>query len=583
MRLTHLLLTLVPWLCLLTGIIAIAEEKPMQLCTPLSTGPCATNPRALEIPSVKFPKPSGPQSPGMVGLDLTVGVDGAAHDIEVGKSPDDEMKNAAIDSAKKWKFAPATYQGKAVAVDIRVSVQFHAVGDPTVTFGSRQASWADPTEVQKLFAEAGQAYGRHDYQAAVDLSRQLIALAPLAKRIRLTLGTSLLELKQYEDAETALQEESKLEPDSPFAYNQLGLAYWRQHKYDDAIAQFTKQIKVTPEAYDAHANLGVLLCYRRKCSAAMPELQKALALSPNQSRPLLAQGECDVDLGNTTNGISEMEQAANQSGSSDSWNQAAYRLAERNVELDRAQAWAETAITIRSAFLRNISLDHVTPTQMRAVNAISSYWDTLGRVYYRKGWDDQARAYIDAAWRLHPSPTKGDHLGQLYEKRGRREDAIRSYAMAVAAADLPNLPSTSPEDLAEARERLTNLLSGQGANIPDMIKQGRNDLEALGSVAVENLARHEGSADFTIKVAGKRILDVRQVAGEAALAPFVGLLQKTPLPIETPEDGGVEILRRGTLRCKAEAAECHFTVLGAEEAFDLATKEANSAKAKSAN
>ena len=527
-------------------------------------------------------RPGESQPEGVVVLDLVVGLDGSTHDIEVVQSADNELKKAAIAAVRKWKFVPATYEDKPVAAEIRIQMEFHALGEVNIRMGSMQSSGANPEQVQKLFSEASQAHGRHDYQAAVALSHQLITIAPLTKRIRLTLGASLLELNQYEEAEAAFQEEIKLEPESAFAYNQLGSAYWRHHKYEDAIAQFKKQISVTPEGHDAHANLGVLLCSRKKCSEAMPELEKALALSPNQSRTLLAHGECNVDFGNTAKGVSEMEEAANESGSANSWNQAAYRLAEQNVELERAQKWAETAITIESASLRSLSLDHVTPTQMRLVDGIANEWDTLGWIYFRRGQDEQARIYIEAAWRLEPLPVKGDHLGQIYEKLGRLEDAIRTYAMAIAAADLPTRAATHPEALAEAMERLTKIAGPEG-KIPDLISRGHVDLDGLGSVAVENLAKRAGSADFAMRIASDKILEVRQIAGDTAFAQFAETLRKAQLPVQIPEGAGFEIVRRGRVSCKAAEGECHFNLLRAEEAFDLATKEANGANAKAAD
>jgi hypothetical protein len=81
---------------------------------------------------------------------------------------------------------------------------------------------------------------------------------------------------------------------------------------------------------------------------------------------------------------------------------------------------------------------------------------------------------------MHPTPTKGEHLGQIYEKLGRREDAIHTYAMAVAAADLSKRGASSPEDLAEARGRLTQI-AGQGADVAVLVERGRAALEALCS------------------------------------------------------------------------------------------------------
>jgi TonB family protein len=564
--------------------LAISEtDLPMQLCTPISTGNCAAPFSWLLPPNMELSKGSAGLQPGtQVGLNLVIGADGSVRDIEVVKSPDNELSEDVIASVKKWKFAPSTFEGRPVAVEARVLVQFRPVGDPIISFGPKLATWADSAEIQKLHMEASQALGRRDYQQTVALSRKLLALEPLHARIRLILGVALVDLQQYEDAETVLQEEIKLEPKSPFAYNSLGWVFERQHKYDEAIAQYKKQIEITPEEFDPHANLGELLCSRKRCHEAMPELEKSLAISPEQSRALLAQGKCDIDLGNTAKGISEMEQAANQSASSSSWNQAAYRLSERNVELETAWKWTQRAITIESAFLRDLSLDHATATQMRQVNSLSSYWDTLGWVYFRMGKDDLALSYVDAAWRMHPTPTKGDHLGQIYEKLGRREDAVRAYAMAVASDGLSKRGASSPEDLADARDRLTKV-SGPGEDVAAQIERGHAALSSLNSITVQNPANSKGSADFTMKVVGGKIVDVRQVAGDSSLAPFSEALRESSIPVHVPEESGVEILRRGTLSCKADAGECHFMLLGTDEALDLATQEAEAAKTRMAN
>ena len=553
-------------------------ETPVQLCSPISTGTCASLPHWLKPSGMKFSRRStGTQAEEVVGLSLVVGADGSVRDVEVAKSSGDELTQEVVASAKSWKFQPGTFQGRAVAVQMRVIVQFHASGDPSINFAPWRASWTTGADLQKLFDEAYQADARHDYEKAITLSRQLIALEPLYRRIRLTLGQALVELQEYNEAEAVIQEEIKLDPKSPFAYNMLGQAYQRHRKYDEAISQFRKQIEVTPEAFNPHANLGVLLASRKRCSEAMPELEKALELSPGQARALLAEGECDVDAGDTAKGVSEMEQAANQAASSASWNQAAYRLAERNVELDKARKWAEKAITIEATYLRDLSLDHATPTQMRLVNTVANYWDTLGWVYFRMGNDGEALRYVDAAWRMHSTPTKGDHLGQIYEKLGRREDAIGTYAMALAAADLSKRGASSPEDLAEALDRLTQL-SGQGADLHALIERGHSALEALSSIPIGNPAKHIGSADFTLRVVGNKIMDVRQVAGDASFAAFSETLRKSPLSVHVPEESGLEILRRGTLSCKLEGDDCHFVLLTTEDAVDIATKEEDAAK-----
>ncbi len=550
-------------------------EKPLQICTPLTAPHCATLPRLKDGQKSQLPKKNSFVEEEVVVVDLVVGREGETRELELIQSAEKEANQIAMAAVRAWKFDPGTYQGHPVPTEVRIRIAFHPTGDPTILMGSTSVSSVGKEEFDKLFAAASQALARRDYHAAVARANELIILVPLATRIRIVLGMSLLELDQYAEAEAALKDEIKLEPSSVDAYDRLGTIYWREHKYDEAIAQFKKQIEVTPDSFNAHADLGVLLCGRKKCKAAMPELDKALAISANQARVVLAHGECNVDLGNLETPVREMEQAASQSGSADSWNLAAYRLADHNVELERAEKWSETAITIGSAQLQSLSLEHLTPTQMRLAHRIASYWDTRGWVYFRKADFEKARDYTEPAWRLHPSPTMGNHLGQIYEKLARPEDAARAYAMAIASAELPSKSSTSPEDLAEAMDRLGKL-SGEGESVPQLIERAKRELESEASAVIDNTPHANGSADFLLRVGSAGVSEIRQVSADATFATFVSGLQKSRLPFQIPGSADIEIPRRATLTCTSDKTQCTLRVWRSEEALDLATKEANS-------
>ena len=47
-----------------------------------------------------------------------------------------------------------------------------------------------------------------------------------------------------------------------------------------------------------------------------------------------------------------------------------------------------------------------------------AYWDTLGWVHFGEGDLDKAEKYVAAAWELGHHGEVGDHLGQIYQKRG---------------------------------------------------------------------------------------------------------------------------------------------------------------------
>jgi hypothetical protein len=48
----------------------------------------------------------------------------------------------------------------------------------------------------------------------------------------------------------------------------------------------------------------------------------------------------------------------------------------------------------------------------------------------------------------------GDHLGQVYEKQGKRQAAIHAYRLALAALSLPPQQAGAAEEVRKHLERL---------------------------------------------------------------------------------------------------------------------------------
>ena len=136
------------------------------------------------------------------------------------------------------------------------------------------------------------------------------------------------------------------------------------------------------------------------------------------------------------------------------WNDIAYNLAESKLDLDKAQQYAESAVRATVAALGKIDLQHVTPGQLRQVTSIAASWDTLGWVHFQKGDLDIAERYIRAAWLLDQNGEMGDHLAQIYEKRGEKDRAIEAYALALAAPH--SIPETRARAYTPARRQFTD-------------------------------------------------------------------------------------------------------------------------------
>jgi len=61
---------------------------------------------------------------GVVVLSLVVGSNGVLREVVVARSLSPDLDEAAIDTVKKWKFAPGTKDGRPVACRISIEIQF---------------------------------------------------------------------------------------------------------------------------------------------------------------------------------------------------------------------------------------------------------------------------------------------------------------------------------------------------------------------------------------------------------------------------------------------------------------------------
>lgn len=561
--------------------ISVDAVSLMPVCgkkTPDPSVPCATPPHPVRNDNPIYPeKARKARTEGTVILNLIVAKDGTPHDVHAFQGPSDELNQAAVKAVNQWKFDPATYQGEPVDVEIKVEVNFRLQSNSAAS--PTQPATGAQGQVNNLFTDASEAYSRSDYQTAAHLARRITALAPHYQNVWNLLGLSLLALRQFDGAAEAFQKEIEVNPSSSNAYNNLGRVYWRQRKYEDAAVQFRKQLVINPQDHYAHNNLGMMLRDEKKCSEAVPELEKGIAITPNKPEGLIALGECHIDLGDLAKGLSEMEQATSSSSAPNIWNSAAYTLAKRNIELDRAAQWSDTSLTMESARLHSISLDHLTAEQMNFVYWIAQYWDTRGWIYFLRGDTTSAKVYIEAAWNLVSDPTIGNHLGQIYEKEGRRDDAIRLYAMAIASAEQPSRSYDQDNDAPDAKQRLAKL----DPDVNKLIARGRTDLSALGTISIPNPSKKQsGSADFTIRLAADKHMEVRRISGDASLDSFSDVLKSTKLPLHIPPAAAVEIPLRGTLTCTSGDEQCHFALLTAEAAVDLARKEISTHSAATA-
>lgn len=105
------------------GDQSVADTKPAT--------PKVTPPRPIYAPDPEYSKDARKRHiEGEVILSLTVEADGSTSNIKVKKSLRTDLDDNAVDAVKNWKFEPSTKDGKAVAVNVNIVVNFRLYKNP---------------------------------------------------------------------------------------------------------------------------------------------------------------------------------------------------------------------------------------------------------------------------------------------------------------------------------------------------------------------------------------------------------------------------------------------------------------------
>ncbi len=417
------------------------------------------------------------------------------------------------------------------------------------------AAAKDNESADDLFRAGVQALQNQHYEAAAELFQRVVKLEPKHKDAWNDLGNAYLMQGKTDEAISAFQTQIANNAYDGYAYNNLGRAYERQQRYDDAIKQFQKQIEINPLDQYAHGNLGGLYLKQKRFAEAIPELEKAVDITPKSPLLEVSLGQAYIATNQTDKGMAAFEKAISLSATPLTWNNVAYALAEQNVQLDRADAYADTAITALETQLRDVTLDNLRLQDLGTTQLLFAVWDTKGWIEFTRGKLDLAEQYILPAWQAGGTGDEAEHLGEIAEKRGKRDEAIHYYVLALAAED-PSPP---------ARARLTAL---GVTDIDRRITGARPELEKQGILSLNK--QDKGTAEFYLLVSPAKVEQVKFIKGDDNLKSFAELLQKTDVGMKFAPGAQAHVVRRAVLHCGTTSpAACTLQLLPSSQVRTL--------------
>ena len=393
---------------------------------------------------------------------------------------------------------------------------------------------------------------------ALVLLKRATEVDPKSKIAWNNLGLIYLAQRQNEQAIAAFQKQLEVNPYDQYAYNNLGRVYWNDRKYDDAAKAFNKQLENNPLDKFAHTNLGMMYAEWHKYDLAVAELEKAAAVTqdtdPGAAELQVSLGDAYLNLGQDDKALATFDHAVELAATPLVWNNIAYQLSLKDSHLDRAQQYAESAVSATAAALRNVSLDRLSNKDLGLVSSLVAYWDTLGWVHFAEGNLDKAQKYVAAAWELGHHGEVGDHLGQIYQKRGDKDRALRTYALSL------NGLRPTPE----TRGRLASLAGGD-SKADAAVAHYKEELQHLSTIDLGK-ATQTSNADFFILLSGgggaaSKVDSVKFVSGDEKLKSFTDALRTADYHLTFPDDTPVKVFRRGTLSCAIATGKCEFVLV----------------------
>jgi len=224
-------------------------------------------------------------------------------------------------------------------------------------------------------------------------------------------------------------------------------------------------------------------------------------------------------------------------------NNAGYELAETGIDLPYAEQVSRKSIQELEAKTAAITPEQVNSKAFGDSRLLIASWDTLGWILFREGNLEQAEPLILAGWRNGLSPESGDHLGQVYEAMGKKEEALKTYRLAQASIE----PNYSQTEVIEHIKKSISRLGGAGKSGPEYAEK-----QALQETRTYHLARPAGLSGwgtFRLQISTTGVVASQQISGDQKLAALGGKINTMKFPELVPSGSAAHLLRSAVVSC----------------------------------
>jgi eukaryotic-like serine/threonine-protein kinase len=327
-----------------------------------------------------------------------------------------------------------------------------------------------PQEKLALFTLGASYYELRQFEEAVRYLNKAIEIDPLFKMAYNVLAYVYNDIGDFDKSIWAINKYIDLAPDEANPYDSRADLYAWSGKLDQAIESYKKALEIKPDFYMSLCKLGDMYVYKKdyakaeSCFEALSSSNEKLWRSTGRMYLVLIplyQGKFGdalkvLDDGIAADRMEQVEGVSNavkyfmKAGVYEEQKKMALALKETEMGMqilkkatpnnpDNGSAYyayllaksGKIAEADESAKALKKDIEGKDTTKM------SSYWWTLGEIVEAKGDTNMALSYFERVYKESPTPSFSlrSHLGEIYLKKGRLDEAVSELEKALSRYD----------------------------------------------------------------------------------------------------------------------------------------------------
>ncbi|HMG03341.1 MAG TPA: DUF3857 domain-containing protein [Edaphobacter sp.] len=426
-----------------------------------------------------------------------------------------------------------------------------ATDKPSITGSTASAA--------SLVADAYQQIQRGEPNAAQATLDKAKALNEKQQSLWSTYGYLNYERHNWDTAIEAYKKEIVLYPGTAWVYRALANAQINSADFDGAAGTLRTLVGMEGVENDDLKRAVAMLILMKHYDTALPALESLRDKFPEDESIQVQLGIAQIEAGHQTDGQKTLISLLNKTAEPGALNSGAYELAKTGIELDLAEKSAQKAV---DALTTESSVWKLEPEGEEALKQrgkqllLVAAWDTLGWVFYRQGKIDQAENYIRASWLNSQSAEAGLHLGELEEKRGRKQEALHFYSLAFANtrdAMPKGFPGKGPDLIsAELREHI-NALKKSGAS--ENITGSQEELTKLRTLRVGSKTGSGALSEYFFHIRDGKIVEINKPPLSKKIPDGDEMVRRANFAGWIPQGSSAQLSRKGTLNCHSGVCE----------------------------